>query len=140
MIRFLRPSNNDDIFDPAPNRILVFGSNLAGIHAVGASRYAYKWCGAEWDKGEGFTGSSYAIPVENLHLQLFPLEKIKKYIDNFILFAWEHKELIFFIMRLGCGYREYRDDQIAPLFLDAPPNCTFPIPWRRFYSEIEQEV
>ncbi len=130
-----RPSSYDKIFNPAPGLILVFGSNLAGIHATGASRYAYNWCGAEWEVGEGLMGNSYAIPIENRRLQTLKLEDIKNYVEQFIVFAWEHREFQFFVTRLGCGPKEYTVDDIAPLFVDAPPTCEFPDAWVRFIAE-----
>lgn len=135
--RPLRPSNYDKIFDPTPNRIFVFGSSLAGIHATGSERYAYNWCGAEWEKGLGLMGSCYAIPTRGLRLQTLKLEEIKKYVDDFILFAWEQRDFEFFIARLGCGPREYPPTDIAPLFCEAPPNCELPAGWEK-YSEDPQ--
>jgi hypothetical protein len=133
--RPLRPSDKDKAFDPAPNRILVFGSNKAGIHAVGARRYAYTWCGAEWEVGEGLVGNSYAIPTRGhrLHIVL-KLEEIKQHVETFILFAWEHRELEFFVTRLGCDPEEYTDEELATLFRDAPPNCELPEQWKRILS------
>ncbi len=130
-----RPSNYDKVFDPAPNKILVFGSNLAGIHAVGARRYAYDWCGAIWEKGEGLMGNSYAIPIQDHHLKTLQLDKVESYVEQFIIFAWERRDLEFFVTRLGCDRGEYTVDDIAPLFVDAPPTCEFPDAWVRFIAE-----
>lgn len=132
-----RPSSYDIAFDPAPNRILVFGSNLAGVHAVGARRYAYNWCGAVWEKGEGLMGTSYAIPIQDHHLRTLGLGEIRSYVEQFILFSWERRDLEFFVTRLGCDKDEYTDLDIAPLFKDTPPTCQLPISWIRIISDSE---
>lgn len=133
--RPLRPSNYDRVFDPAPNRVLVFASNLAGVHACDAARYAYTWCGAVWEIGHGSMGNSYAIPMEDTKLQLLKLEEIKSYIDTFIEFAWEHRDTEFFVTELGCKRgRWYSAHDIAPLFRYASPNCLLPQGWERYSS------
>lgn len=43
--------------------VFVFGSNLNGWHGGGAARAARLHFGAEWGKGEGPQGRSYAIPT-----------------------------------------------------------------------------
>ena len=46
-----------------PDEVFVFGSNLAGFHGGGAVRIAYKNFGAEWGRGVGHFGQTYAIPT-----------------------------------------------------------------------------
>jgi hypothetical protein len=133
--RPLRPTPQDKIFDPAPNRIFVFGSNREGIHGGGAARYAYRFCGAEWEEGEGLYGTSYAIPTKATISRSLKLEEIQKHVDTFIEFAWEHRELEFFITRLGCGLAGFTDDEIGPMFKDAPPNCELPHGWDKYSSD-----
>lgn len=53
----------DKITKLAPDEIFVFGSNLAGRHGGGAALTAMQHFGAEWGKGEGIQGQSYAIPT-----------------------------------------------------------------------------
>lgn len=136
--RPLRPTPKDKTFDPKPNRIFVFGSNRAGIHGAGAARYAYSWCGAEWDEGEGLYGTSYAIPTKGHHLETLTLKEIKEHVEKFIFFAWEHRELEFFVTRIGCGLAGFRDFEISPMFRDAPPNCELPTGWNT-YDEDDTE-
>ncbi len=131
--RPLRPSPYDRVFDPSPTRILVFGTNLAGIHACDAARYAYTWCGATWEVGQGLMGNSYAIPIEGLRFQLLKLEEVKKHVDVFIEFAWEQRDFEFFITELGCRRGKwYSVQELAPLFKDAPPNCLLPSGWDKY--------
>jgi hypothetical protein len=42
-----------------------------------------------------------------------------------------HRELTFQVSRIGCERGGYRDDEIAPLFKDVPPNCRLPRGWTR---------
>ena len=98
----------------AENEIFVFGSNLAGFHGGGAARLAYERLGAVWGKGVGLYGQTYAIPTMQ-----GGVETIKPYVDEFIGFAREHKELVFLVTRIGCGIAGFRDEEIAPLFREA---------------------
>ena len=36
--------------------------------------------------------------------------------------------------RVGCGRAGYKDEQIAPMFKDAPANCVLPKEWLRWRS------
>ena len=98
----------------AENEIFVFGSNLAGFHGGGAARLAYERFGAVWGKGVGLYGQTYAIPTMQ-----GGVETIKPYVDEFIGFAREHKELVFLVTRIGCGIAGFRDEEIAPSFREA---------------------
>jgi hypothetical protein len=119
------------MFDRDTGMIFVFGSNRAGIHGAGAARDAWQKYGAKWDHGEGLMGQSYAIPTKDHNIQKLPLEEVAKHVEKFVLFAWERNDLRFFVTRLGCGLAGFTDDEIAPLFADAPPNCVLPKGWGR---------
>ena len=97
-----------------PDEVFVFGSNLQGHHGGGAARAAQMRFGAIWGKGVGLQGQSYAIPT----MQGGP-ETIKPYVDQFIAFAKEHVELFFYVTRIGCGIAGFKDQDIAPLFMEA---------------------
>lgn len=111
------------------NRIFVFGSNLAGRHGKGAALYAKRHHGALYGLGEGLSGSSYAIPTKDEWIRTLPLDRIRHYVDRFILFAELHPELEFEVTRIGCGLAGYHDDDIAPMFEWSPPNCFLPEGW-----------
>ena len=96
------------------NQIFVFGSNLAGMHGGGAARTAVEKFGAVWGQGVGLQGNSYAIPTMQ-----GGVETIKPYVDEFIAFAKEHKELQFLVTRIGCGIAGFSVEEIAPLFKEA---------------------
>lgn len=106
--------------------IFVFGSNIDGQHMGGAARYAYDNFGAEWGNGVGPQGQCYAIPT--MH---GPLSEIKPYVDDFIEYARQHPMNRFLLTRIGCGIAGFKDEQMAPLFLEAfkLPNVSFPVEW-----------
>ena len=106
--------------------IFVFGSNLDGRHGGGAARFAYEKFGAIWGQGVGPQGRCYAIPTMQ-----GPLETIKPYVDEFILYAKEHPENRFLVTRVGCGIAGFKDREMAPLFTEAVylPNISLPEEW-----------
>lgn len=112
--------------------IFVFGSNLAGRHGKGAALTAFRTHGATYGQGVGLQGQSYAIPTKDENIQTLPLPRIKKYVEAFLRFAELNPEMIFQVTRIGCGYAGYTDDQIGPLFSNAPPNCMLPAGWRTY--------
>ncbi len=130
----------DKEFVPGPNRIFVFGSNIAGIHGAGAALDAKRFYGAVQGKGEGLQGNSYAIPTKDEDLVTLPLHDIEVKVREFLEFAWEHQELQFFVTRLGCGLAGYADWQISPMFAEAPVNCELPNGWRGEGSYVQEET
>ena len=119
--------------------IFVFGSNLAGRHGKGAALHAYRNHGAIYGQGVGIQGSSYAIPTKDEELNTLPLNKIEKYVYQFIKFAKLNPELTFEVTRIGCGLAGYDDVDIAPMFADAPKNCRLPVGWRAMAIGCTQE-
>jgi hypothetical protein len=115
--------------------IFVFGSNLAGRHGAGAAKYAVDNHGAVYGIGRGLQNSCYAIPTKDWAIQTLPLTEIKKSVDEFIEFAKMHSELLFDITRIGCGLAGYTDNQIAPMFKNAPLNCRMPEEWAEFLGD-----
>lgn len=116
--------------------IWVFGSNLAGRHGAGAALVAAASFGAVRGAGEGRTGQSYAIPTKDHSLAVLPLQAIRVSIAAFLEYARENPDLQFFLTRVGCGLAGYQDKVIAPLFAEAPPNCSLPKNWAPFIQPI----
>ena len=104
----------DNINTLAHDEIFVFGSNLAGHHGGGSARTALNKFGAIYGQGVGLQGQSYAIPTMQ-----GGVETIVQYVDEFIDFAKEHPEKIFYVTRIGCGIAGFSDKEIAPLFRKA---------------------
>lgn len=110
--------------------IFVFGSNLAGIHGAGAARYAHQKLGAKWGVGVGPTGQCYALPTKNHRVQTLTLGSIAQHVDDFLEYAIQHPGVKFKVTRVGCGLAGFKDEEIAPLFADAPHNCLFDSAWK----------
>lgn len=104
----------DHISDLRENEIFVFGSNLAGMHAGGAARLAFRKFGAVWGQGVGLQGRSYAIPTMQ-----GGVETIRPYVVEFIAFAAARPQLTFLVTQIGCGIAGFSPRQIAPLFESA---------------------
>lgn len=114
------------------NEIFVFGSNLMGLHAGGASYTALRHFGAEWGNGVGLQGQSYAIPT-----MVGSTDAISPYVKQFTDFAQKHPELHFMVTAIGCGLAGFSADDIAPLFEKASllSNVWLPKPfWDSLYA------
>ena len=111
--------------------VFVFGSNLAGINGKGAALFAQQHRGGARGVGEGRQGNSYAIPTKNAQLKSLPLEAIADSASQFLEYARANPRTYFDVTRVGCGLAVFRDEQIAPLFFDAPANCRLPLQWLR---------
>jgi O-acetyl-ADP-ribose deacetylase (regulator of RNase III) len=107
-----RPFTPEFITELKPNEVFVFGSNLQGMHAGGAARIAHERFGAVWGQGVGMQGQSYAIPTMQ-----GGVETIEPYVEEFMDYAFRHRELTFLVTRIGCGIAGFTAEEIAPLFL-----------------------
>lgn len=90
-----------------PNQIFVFGSNLAGRHGKGAALYARQHFGAIYGQGVGRQGQCYAIPTKDSRIKTLPLTVIKVYVDEFLDYAEQHKDLEFLLTPIGTGLAGY---------------------------------
>ena len=124
--------SSDRITELKDNEIFVFGSNLEGRHGGGAALLAYRKWGAVWGQGVGLQGQCYGIPT----MHGGP-EKIKPYVDEFIEFARNHKELNFLVTEIGCGIAGFSPEDIAPLFVRAIDVENIYLP-KRFVDIIER--
>lgn len=110
--------------------IFVFGSNLAGRHGAGAAKTAIQRYGAIYGQGEGLQGRSYAIPTKDDNIEPLRFNEVIKYVNRFKQFAELAPEMTFAVTKIGCGLAGFTEDEIRPLFQDAPVNCELPIGWR----------
>ena len=132
--------HKDGTQPPDKNMIFVFGSNTQGFHGGGAARAAMDHYGAEWGKGFGLVGKSYAIPTIEVNAEegsevdrrTMTVKEIKAYVDKFNNYAKAHPDQEFFLTRLGCVIAGHTDKDIAPLFKPALPNCDYPDLWVPF--------
>lgn len=117
-----------------PDDIFVFGSNLAGHHAGGSARIAFNNFGAEWGKGVGLAGNTYAIPTMQ-----GGIETIRPYVDDFIEFARKNPDLTFYVTKIGCGIAGFSVEEIAPLFRDAISLHNIVLP-KEFFDTISKSI
>lgn len=117
---------------PRDEALFVFGSNLAGRHGKGAALVAKNRFKAKRGVGEGRTGHTYAIPTKNGDLEVLTLKQIRRSVKLFREYTKQHKELTFFVTRVGCGLAAYEDEQVAPMFRGATRRCSFPIEWKSY--------
>lgn len=99
-----------------PKGIFVYGSNVAGRHGKGAALIAHKKFGATYGRCHGMDNSSYGIPTKDSNLSVLSLERIKKYVDNFIIDTKTNPDYTFYVTAIGTGLAGYTPEQIAPLF------------------------
>jgi hypothetical protein len=125
-----RSYHRDGTTPKQSNAVFVFGSNLAGRHGAGAALEAYRNWGAGYGCGVGPSGMSYAIPTKSVNLETLSLDHISDHVGIFIRHAKAHPECMFFVTRIGCVLAGHADADIAPLFRDAPANCSFAETWR----------
>lgn len=110
--------------------IFVFGSNLAGRHGKGAALTAIREYGSVYGQGVGRAGNSYAIPTKDSRLKSLMLDEIEFHINIFLKYAKKNKELEFQVTKVGCGLAGHSEEDIKPMFKDAPENCFLPLDWR----------
>ena len=126
---------NDKITELKENEIFVFGSNEAGIHGAGAAKLAFDKFGAKWGQGYGLQGQSFAIPSKDKTIQTMSVNKIKPYVDDFLIFALNNPHLTFLVTEIGCGLAGYAPYQIAPLFKLGVDLNNLHLP-QRFWNEL----
>ena len=98
--------------------IFVFGANRSGIHGAGAAKTAHQRYGAKWGKGEGFYGQSYAIPTKDKRIRTLPFDEVKRHVNTFVEFASQKPEMTFYVTKIGCGLAGFKEENIAPLFVN----------------------
>lgn len=124
-------------FTPEMNdgkHVFVFGSNLLGVHGLGAALEARKHWGAEMWVGMGETGNAYAIATKDTNMRRLSLPNIKSQVDAFLLWAKDNPDTTFLVTAIGTGLAGYSHYDIAPMFKDAPPNCVLPDQWKMIIS------
>lgn len=113
------------------NKVFVFGSNREGRHGKGAALYAVKSCGAIYGQPKGRQGNAYAIVTKELRFTHHPvtLREIHKEVLDFLAYAREHSDEKFILTKIGCGLAGFSEEEIKPLFADAPANVDKPEGW-----------
>jgi len=119
------------------NEIFVFGSNLSGRHGKGAAKTALGW-GAKWGQASGLQGRTYGIPTKDATIRrTLTINEIKPFVDDFIEFAKENKNLIFLVTEVGCGLAGLTPKEVAPLFKEAINISNIFLPKKFIYKLIK---
>ena len=109
----------DFIKEIKDNEVFTFGSNLSGRHGKGAAKTALGW-GAKWGQASGLQGKTYGIPTKDASIRrTLSLLEIKPFVDEFIEFAKNNPNLIFYVTEIGCGLAGIKPKEVAPLFIEA---------------------
>ena len=93
---------------------------------------------AQFVRGPGIPkfGNSFG---RGFNLRTLPLSEIARHVKAFLAYARAHPELRFMVSRVGCGLAGHKDADIAPMFRDAPENCSFAGEWEEFLDEFIEE-
>ena len=119
--------------------VFVFGSNLAGIHGAGAAKVAKRNFGAMQGHAEGPMGMAYGIPTKDARLKVLPLHEVALAVAAFVAYAGDHPKQKFFVTRVGCGLAGFSDEQIAPMFANAPHNCSLAHEWLDCIADLDRK-
>lgn len=111
--------------------VLVFGSNVAGLHREANAAFAVRHFGAEEGRWNGLVGASYAIPYRSSKLELLPVDVIGRYTALFIEHARAQPQVDFRVARFGCGTGQHADAELATLFRQVPSNVALCGLWQR---------
>lgn len=111
------------------NEVFVFGSNRAGLHAGGAARTAREKFGAREGVGEGLTGQCYAFPTLTENFEKVSPASLQASRDRLFETARLHPDKTFLLTKVGCGIAGFSEDEIRPLFANAPSNIVLPDDW-----------
>ena len=117
------------------NEIFVFGSTNGGAHRGGAAKLAVEKFGAIMGQGEGLQGRSYAIPS-----MLKSINSVRLHVNKFLQFAAVNPQLSFLVTKIGCGHAGFKEEEIAPLFVEAlkMPNISLPQSFVAIIGEPEE--
>lgn len=123
-------TNDSGPFKPIPDgAVYVYGANESYINASGTARIAREEYGAGMGRGWGLVGKSFGIPTKDWDINTLSLAEIKHYVNRFRSFAVSRPNMTFYITKIGCGLAGLREEDIRPMFLDAPANCILPYGW-----------
>lgn len=120
----------DEFMETHRDAVMVFGSNVSGIHGAGAACAAYRQYGAVLGVGVGLEGRSYALPTKGLNISFMPLNQIAIHVEDFKDFASKHPKTKFAITAVGTGLSGFHHYEIAPMFKGVGINCFFDTEWR----------
>jgi hypothetical protein len=116
-----------------PGHVLVFGSNLEGIHGAGSALIARRFFGAQPRVGEGRTGRCYALPTKRTPYERMELADLQGSVSRFLKHAAENPRDTFVLVEVGCRLAGFTVSEVAELFRSAlsMPNVFLPYSFLR---------
>lgn len=111
-----------------PGFVLVFGSNLLGIHGAGSALIAARYFGATRGIGEGRTGRCYALPTKRTPYERMTIEELRESVNQFLAHATESRDS-FLVVEVGCKLAGFTVAQVAPMFAKAVAMPNVFLPW-----------
>ena len=104
------------------NEIFIYGSNLAGINAGGAAKYAQDHFGAA-KVGSGLSGKQcYAFPTLDKNFKQRTEKQLKQSVKTLYIWADRLKDFTFLLTPVGQGIAGYSKEFMEKLFVDMPKN------------------
>ena len=116
------------------DEVFVFGSNIHGDHNGGAAGLAWQRFGAIMGQAEGPQGQSYAIPTTTGN-QPLPLRDVARSVMQFISYARQNPQRMFYVTAIECGNAGFTPREIAPLWREAIELENVALP-QEFWSEL----
>ena len=110
-------------------QVFVFGSNLAGKHGGGAAKFALENFGAEYGKGEGLQGKSYAFPTLDENLCKLSDQELTFSVWNLYHACQHNPERTFLLTKVGCGIAGFEESKMKSFFHNPPKNLVLPEGW-----------
>lgn len=98
------------------NEIIVYDSNSKGIPDADHDAKFFKKFQITFGRSHGLDNNTYGIPTKDANFKVLPIERIQKYVRNFIEDTKVYPEKIFLVTAIGTGLAGYKAAEIAPLF------------------------
>lgn len=112
-----------------PDQIIVVGTNMNGHHYGGAAAQAHEDFGLAWGIAEGLSGQTYAFPTLEREMTRRGMKALERSRDKLFEAAKALPDKTFLLTKVGCGIAGYTEDEIRPLFANAPSNIIRPSDW-----------
>ncbi len=98
---------------------------------MGAALHARRRYGAIYGQARGRQDNAYAIVTKELRsgYSRVKIADIESEVQEFLAHATSNPTTTFLVTRIGCGLAGFLDEEIGPLFRDAPMNCILPDEW-----------
>lgn len=108
----------------------VFGTTVEGKHSLSAINK-----GAVSGVVVGTTGQCYVFPTRDKNNKPLSLREIKNNVEDFLNTARKWPMLKFHVTNIAANMKPHSDEDIAPMFAHAPPNCVLPLRWKRILND-----